>query len=154
LRKPLQGEPIRPKAALNSLLGEEKTDMPTETAETKAPARLDTIFLTGPGGLVYEIPRDVAAKHVVGPARIKELGHLPIEPYSEKHAEQRHSHGPSGIPADIAGGDVEGRHLVPNQWGQLVWHYNPIFGTARGVDGYFYTGVHTHPYGTEIAVFL
>jgi hypothetical protein len=131
--------------------------MTTKTTSEKPTQRLESVFLTGPGDLIYEIPKEVAAKHVVTSERIKELGHLPIAPYSviSKSAE---THTPGTVhqhfSPEVAEADVEGRHMAWNPVLGWVWHGNVLFGTARAVDGFFYTGPHYHPYGNELAIFV
>jgi hypothetical protein len=127
--------------------------MPEETQDVKV-ERLNTIFLAGPGGLVYEIPREEAAKFAVTPQRIKELGHLPIAPYEVQTGAAHHSHAhaePGATGAETQ--DVEGRHLAWNPvLGVWVWHVNCLFGAFVAANGFVYTGVHYHPYGNELGV--
>jgi hypothetical protein len=113
--------------------------------------RLSTVFLTGPGGIVYEFPAEVAAKHALSPERAEELGnHLPIIPYGTPST--------GALPAQSTGkeADVEGRHHVwrMDQFGHWdrVLHPYPLYGPFRGFDGMIYIGRHCHPYGTEIGV--
>lgn len=124
--------------------------MATAVQERKPAVKLDSVFLTGPGDLLYEVPKDVATKYVMSPERLKELGHLPIEPYSTI-GKKRDKPATSG--AEEGGGDVEGRHLAWNPYLGWVWHSNVLFGTALAVNGFYYTGYHYHPYGTELAYF-
>lgn len=117
--------------------------MPNGPANESAgalPEPLDTIFLTGPGGRVYEVPRQVADKYLLGLARIRELGHLPIVPYGTG----------DGASARSAGGDVEGRHQVMLPSGVLGFHTDVQYGTFQATDGAYYVGDHYHPYGTEL----
>jgi hypothetical protein len=121
--------------------------------ETAAPVKLDSTFLTGPGGFVYELPCAEAQKYIITPERVKELGHLPVTPYGTQ-AGSMHSHVLAATTgAGEEASDVEGRHLARNAFGRWVWHDWPVHGTFRGPDGVFYRGVHFHPYGTEIGVF-
>jgi len=117
------------------------------TAAKKAPQKLDTVFLTGPGGMVYEFPRAVAEKHLLSLTRLAELGHSPVTPYGTKTPDSAKS-GPVG--GGESGGDVEGRHLALNIYGDWVWHSNYLYGTFLAVDGWYYRGDHYHPYGTEL----
>ena len=113
---------------------------------TKAPKkaeRLNTVFMTGPGGTVYEVPRDVAAKYAVTMDRVTALGHLPVTPYGTQVPTQ-------SAPSGGGEGDVEGRHLAWNPIYGWVWHSNYLYGTFLWVDGYYYRGDHYHPYGTEL----
>ena len=113
------------------------------------------MFLTGPGDLLYEIPREVASKYVISVNRLKELGHLPIAPYSVGRAGTVTStRQPQPSEQETVGADVEGRHSAWNPYlGIWVWHSNTLFGTALAVDGFYYTGYHYHPYGTALAFF-
>jgi len=124
--------------------------MPAQVRDKKPAVKLESVFLTGPGDLLYEIPKDVATKFVLSPERLKELGHLPIEPYSAIGGKRQQSQQKSN---EEAGGDVEGRHLAWNPYLGWVWHSNVLFGTALAVNGFYYTGYHYHPYGTELAYF-
>jgi hypothetical protein len=103
--------------------------------------RLDTIFLTGPGGAVYEIPRDVASKYVLSSERKAQIGHLPIIPYGQK------LEGPAA-PAQDA--EVEARHMVYSPAYGNTWHSNYMYGVYLWVDGNYYQGEHYHPYNTEL----
>ena len=116
---------------------------------TKAPkkaVRLDTVFMTGPGGTVYEVPRNVAAKYAITMERVGELGHLPVTPYGTTAPT---TSAPAGG-SEGGEGDVEGRHLAWNPTYGWVWHSNYLYGTFLWVDGYYYSGEHYHPYGTEL----
>jgi hypothetical protein len=108
----------------------------TDDQDRGGPRRLDTIFLTGPGGLVYEFPRELATQHLVSPERVKELGHLPILPYGAR------------VPDDDDD-EVGGRHLVTQTSGALGFHRDARFGVYRWSDGYYYQGEHYHPYGND-----
>lgn len=115
--------------------------MPTAPEQNPLPQRLDSVFLTGPGGRVYEIPRKLADKYLIGLERIRELGHLPIVPYGVSDG---------GAGARAMGGDVEGRHMVMLPSGVLGFHTDIQFGTFHATDGNYYLGDHYHPYATEL----
>jgi hypothetical protein len=107
---------------------------------TKRPApegRLDTIFLTGPGGQVYEFPRALAAQYLVTPDDTDEPGHLPIAPYG--------AHAQNGEDDP----EVGGRHRTIQSTGASCYHREVRFGVYLWTDGYFYRGEHFHPYGDE-----
>jgi hypothetical protein len=106
---------------------------------------LDSVFLTGPGGQVYEFPRALAERHAVSEARARELGHLPIQPYSTVSESE-----PAGnVP------EVGGRHKVPGAGGGGTvanWQFHSTweFGTYLDhVSGRFAQGIHRHPWGDE-----
>ena len=112
----------------------------------KAPdpaTRLDTIFLTGPGGAVYEFPREVASKYAISEERLAQIGHLPIVPYGAKVQPER-----PATPAEDA--EVEARHLTYSPTYGSVWHSNFMYGVYLYVDGNYYQGDHYHPYNTEL----
>ena len=113
------------------------------TKPPKKAQRLDTVFATGPGGIVYELPRDVAVKYTITMDRVAELGHLPVTPYGTSVQAQ-------SAPSQDESSDVEGRHLAWNPTYGWVWHSNYLYGTFLWVDGYYYNGEHYHPYGTEL----
>jgi hypothetical protein len=116
------------------------------TTARKKPEKLDSVFLTGHGGMVYEFPRAVAEKHALTMDRIAELGHMPVTPYGTKVPDGARS----GAAAGAETGDVEGRHMALNVYGEWVWHSNYLYGTFLAVDGYYYRGEHYHPYATEL----
>ena len=118
------------------------SDAASGDASARPAVRLDTTFLTGHGGRVYELPRDVAERYALTMERMREIGHLPITPYgvSETLARQ----GASG------GGDVEGRHLVMLPSGSMGYHSDVQYGAFLWTDGHTYIGDHYHPYGTEL----
>ena len=103
------------------------------------PRALGTVFLTGPGGHMYEIPREVAEQHLVTLARLRELGHLPIVPYGAGQAS------PSSMDDEVGG-----RHQVMLPSGAMGYHSEVQYGTFQAPDGAYYTGDHYHPYGTEM----
>jgi hypothetical protein len=105
------------------------------------PRRLDSIFLTGPGGLIFEIPRAVAEQYVLTMERMKELRHLPITPYGVDSHHQ----------ATDDDGEVGGRHMVMLASGTLGYHSDVRFGAFLWTDGQYYVGDHYHPYGTDLA---
>ncbi len=117
--------------------------MGTPTAEefaAKPRKALDTIFATGPDGKIYEIPSASASEFLITPERVKELGHLPITPYTKLA---------SAISPvkDEEEAEVGGRHKVYRN-GRMVWHHDWEYGTYRWVcDGRYYTGWHCHPWG-------
>jgi hypothetical protein len=106
----------------------------------RPPVRLDTVFVTGPGGRIFELPHAVAEKHALTMERMRELGHLPITPY--------------GVNPNASGsggsGDVEGRHLVMLPSGAMGYHADVQYGAFLWTDGNTYVGDHYHPYGTEL----
>ncbi len=112
------------------------------STETTATVKMDSTFLTGPGGLVYELPLAEASKYVVTPQRVKELGHLPVVPYGTQ--------GSASTAASAETSDVEGRHLAWNPTFGWVWHSNYLYGPFLAADGFYYRGVHYHPYGNEL----
>ena len=114
--------------------------------------KLDTVFLTGPGGRVYELPAAVAEQYLVRPDRISELGHLPIVPYG---CQDKLEPPARAAPSRNETYDVEGRHMVfgYDQWSgtyRHYWHFEVLDGTFLGVDGVYYQGPHYHPYQTEL----
>jgi hypothetical protein len=112
----------------------------------KAPdpaTRLDTIFLTGPGGTFYEFPREVAGKYAISKERLAQIGHLPIIPYGTKSPTEQ-----SVQPAEQA--EVEARHLTYSPTYGQVWHSNYMCGVYLWNDGNYYQGEHFHPYNTEL----
>ena len=113
-----------------------------ERPDHPLPVRLETTFLTGPGGRIYELPREVADQYVLTMERLQELGHLPITPYgmSERNNDAM----------DI-GDEVGGRHMVMLPSGTSGYHSDIRYGTFLWTDGQFYVGDHYHPYGTELA---
>ena len=114
------------------------------------PEPLGSVFLTGLDGFVYEFPELLAKQHRVSPERIKELGHLPIVPYTGLIP-------PTGSvpPVANAGDEVSARHFVLREDGQYGPHSDLLYGTAVSEeDGIFYTGLHFHPGGGFAAKFL
>lgn len=114
-------------------------------AETK---KLNSIFLTAPGGLIYEIPEHLAKTHILTPERMVELGgHLPITPYVSDPGEA----GVATAASEEPSGDVRGHHrVIGDRWptgGR--YHREPQYGTYRGSDGVTYCGYHYHPFGDE-----
>ena len=112
---------------------------PTAASDESVP--LDSIFLTGPGGCVYEVPRAVAEQYVLRVARMRELGHLPITPYDAR------------MPASTGsrdGDDVQARNMVMLPSGTMGWHSDVQYGTYRFTDGQYYTGNHYHPFMNEL----
>jgi hypothetical protein len=116
------------------------TPDPDAPRRAGAPERLDTIFLTGHGGRVYELPRRVAERYLLSMERMAQLGHLPITPYGV--AEQLRSAN--------GGGEVQGRHLVMLPSGAMGFHGDVQYGAFLWTDGHTYVGDHYHPYGTEL----
>jgi hypothetical protein len=107
------------------------------------PEPLGSIFLTGMDGFVYEFPQAIAEQHRVSPDRIKELGHLPIVPYTQL-----------ALPAPNQGDEVSARHYVLRDDGQFGPHSDLLHGTAYSIeDGICYTGLHFHPGGGFLAKF-
>jgi hypothetical protein len=108
------------------------------------PEPLGSIFLTGPDGFMYEFPESLAKQYRVSPERVKELGHLPITPYTKM------------VPAPANDEEeVSARHFVIREDGQFGPHSNVLLGTAISQnDGVCYTGYHYHPDGSERAIFL
>lgn len=111
----------------------------------KPTTRLETVFLTGPGGRVYELPREVAEQYAISMDRLKELAHLPITPYGV--SEEIARRGPS---TGNGGRDVQGRHLVMLANGTMGYHSDVQYGAFLFNDGHTYVGDHYHPYGTEL----
>jgi hypothetical protein len=95
-----------------------------------------TIFLTGPDGVVYEVPEEVAKEYRVTPDRVAELGHLALTVNSSANEPE-----------------VVGHHFVVNADGVYGPHTDVLLGTAIASDGRYYTGWHRHPQGTELAIF-
>jgi hypothetical protein len=107
------------------------------------PEPLGSVFLTGLDGFVYEFPETIAKQHRISPERIKELGHLPIAPYTELV-----------FPNTNAGDEVSARHYVLRDDGQFGPHADLLYGTAVSEsDGICYTGLHFHPGGGFAARF-
>lgn len=102
----------------------------------RAPVVLDTVFLRGPDGSLFELPLDEAERYMVTPDRASELGHAPY---------------PSGNQ------EVAGHHMVaggsaadPSNWGfHQSWEFGCYFDDAAGA---FIIGMHRHPHGDERAV--
>jgi hypothetical protein len=108
------------------------------------PEPLGSIFLTGPDGIVYEFPEAMAKEYRVSAERVKELGHLPIAPYTKLVHEN---------PDD--GDEVSARHYVLGDDGQYGPHAGLLFGTAFSEkEGCYCTGFHYHPDGGFAATFL
>jgi hypothetical protein len=108
------------------------------------PEPLGSVFLTGLDGLVYEFPEAIARQHRVSPERIKELGHLPIAPYTKLV-----------LPDASTGDEVSARHYVLREDGHYGPHADLLYGTAISeADGICYTGLHIHPNGNFAARFL
>lgn len=107
------------------------------------PEPLGSIFLTGPDGFIYEFPESLAKQYRVTPERIKELGHLPIAPYTKM------------VPATVNEEEVSARHFVIREDGQFGPHSDVLFGTAVSQhDNLCYTGYHVHPNGGLTAIFM
>jgi hypothetical protein len=101
------------------------------------PEPLGSVFLTGLDGHVYEFPEAIARQHQVSPERIKELGHLPIVPYTKLV-----------LPNSNEGDEVSARHYVLREDGQYGPHSDLLYGTAVSEeDGVCYVGLHFHPHG-------
>jgi hypothetical protein len=112
----------------------------------KAPdpaSRLDTIFLTGPGGAVYELPREVAVRYAISKERLAQIGHLPIIPYGTRTQPEAAATPPDDV-------EVEARHMTYSPTYGQVWHSNYMYGVYLYVDGNYYQGEHYHPYNTEL----
>jgi hypothetical protein len=107
------------------------------------PEPLGSVFLTGLDGLVYEFPEAIAKPYRVSPERIKELGRLPIVPYTELV-----------LPNPNAGDEVSARHYVLREDGQYGPHADLLYGTALAADGIYYAGLHIHSDGGFVARFL
>jgi hypothetical protein len=107
------------------------------------PEPLGSVFLTGLDGLVYEFPEAAAKQHQVSPERIKELGHLPIVPYTKLV-----------LPNSNEGDEVSARHYVLRDDGQYGPHSDLLYGAAVSEkDGICYVGLHFHPHGGFLARF-
>lgn len=107
---------------------------------------LDSVFLTGPDGFVYEFPKEVADAHRISEQRIAVLGHLPIKPYHEALA----------LSEDTGQVDeVAGRHKVAGAGGGAApanWSYHATWEYGTYLDfasGRFAQGIHRHPWGDE-----
>lgn len=101
---------------------------------------VDSVFATGPDGRIYEIPNAEALKYAVTPARAKELGHLPILPYTDLRI--------PGTESVIEEVEVRGGHAVPPADDGSGFHRDWLFGTYRWLgNGCYYKGVHRHPFG-------
>lgn len=106
---------------------------------------LESVFLTGPDGRIYEFPRSLSDQHAVSAERVKELGHLPIQPYTlaSEHAGKEEE------------ATVAGRHKVPGAAGGgsvAAWQFHATweFGTYLDhASGRFAQGIHRHPWGDE-----
>jgi hypothetical protein len=108
------------------------------------PEPLGSIFLTGPDGFVYEFPEAIAKQYRVTPERTKELGHLPIAPYTSLVLPQANDQD-----------EVSARHFVLREDGQFGPHSDVLYGTAINQDNDIcYTGFHFHPNGSTRAKFL
>lgn len=109
----------------------------------RPPNLLSTIFLRGPDGSVYELPRKVADAYRVDAERRRQLGHLP----------------PLGTPAFLLDEDeVGGRHKTPAAGGggspadwtfHRTWEYGCYFSVPANA---YVLGFHRHPHGDERAV--
>jgi hypothetical protein len=106
----------------------------------RAPIRLDSVFVTGAGGRIYELPAAVAEQYALSMDRMRQIGHIPITPYGVD----------ANASARYGGGDVEGRHLVMLPSGAMGYHVDVQYGAFLWTDGNYYVGDHYHPYGTEI----
>jgi hypothetical protein len=110
---------------------------------------LDSLFLTGPDGAIYEFPAALAAQHRITTQREKELGHLPIRPYPIVCGLS------ADTTADSDADEVSGRHkvvgpgggAVPSNW---TFHQTLEFGTYLDPKtGRYVQGIHRHPWGDE-----
>lgn len=118
------------------------------STSTPPPIALGTVFVTAPDGKIFELPRSVAESYVVTPEREKELGHLPLQPYTALVPR---------TPPPI-GAEVSLRHRVaplgpgaslPEAWVyHTTWEYGAYMDAASGD---FMVGFHRHPYATEEA---
>jgi hypothetical protein len=107
------------------------------------PEPLGSVFLTGLDGFVYEFPEAIANQHRVSAKRIKELGHLPIAPYTSLV-----------LPHPSEADEVSARHYVLRDDGQYGPHSDLLYGTAVSEEnGFCYTGLHFHPGGGFVARF-
>lgn len=101
---------------------------------------LESVFLTGPGGGIYEIPAQIAEQYRVSAERISELGHLPIRPY-EMPTEGEDEVGGRHKVASGSGG------AIPSAW---TFHQTWEFGTyLEAGSGRYIQGIHRHPWGDE-----
>jgi len=118
-----------------------------EEIAAKPRKALSTIFATGADGKIYEIPAATASEFVVTPERVKELGHLPILPYTKLL---------EPIAADEPEQELEevgGRHKMILRSGRYGWHTDLQYGTYRWVsNGCYYTGFHAHIWNDVDAV--
>lgn len=107
---------------------------------------LNTIFVTGADGKIYEIPAAKAAEFVITPERMKELCHLPILPYTKVATRATRKK-----KKELA--EVGGRHKTMLMDGTFEWSRDWVYGAYRWVcDGNYYTGRHAHPWGDIDAV--
>jgi len=121
------------------------TPTPEEIA-AKPRKALNTIFATGADGKIYEIPAASASEFLITPERVKELGHLPILPYTKLAAPS-----PSVTEGELE--EVGGRHRVLLRNGTFGWHTDFAYGTYRWVsNGQYYTGWHAHIWGDVDAI--
>jgi len=118
-----------------------------EEIAAKPRKALGSIFATSANGKIYEIPTARALEFMITPERAKELGHLPILPYT-KLAHPREMEAPT---EEL--GEVVGRHrgrLADGSWG---FNRDWVYGTYRCyTNGAYYVGWHRHPWGDHWAV--
>lgn len=102
----------------------------------RAPVVLDSVFLRGPDGSLFELPLEEAERFMVTPDRATELGHAPY-PAGRQEVAGHHM---------VAGGSA----ADPSNWGfHQSWEFGCYFDDAAGA---FIIGMHRHPYGDERAV--
>ena len=107
------------------------------------PEPLGSVFLTGLDGFIYEFPEEMARQYRVSPERVKELGHLPLAPYTSL-----------ALPNPNEGDEVSARHYVLREDGQYGPHSDVLYGTAVAEEsGICFTGFHFHPGGSFTARF-
>lgn len=113
------------------------TPPPSPPGTFTPPRKLDTVFLRGARGELFELTREEAASHQVSDERMAELGHPPFAPPGDEVAGHHKITG--GGPA----GDVG------------AWDYHRDWQEGCYIDeitGQFLVGLHRHPYGDERAV--
>jgi hypothetical protein len=102
----------------------------------RAPLVLDSVFLRGPGGGLFEMSREEAERVRVGPDRFAGMDH---PPYVLEREEVTGHHKTAGEFA-----------VDPGAWSyHSSWEHGCYFDQASGE---FCVGFHRHPYGDERAV--
>lgn len=98
---------------------------------------LDVVFATSPDGRIFEIPTSVADKHEMTQDRARELGEVPILPYSLLTRREG---------AESQEAEVGGRHRVLLVDGTYGYHSDWLYGPYIWIsNGRSYRGWHWHP---------